>query len=45
MTILIVDDDLQLLDQLTLSLERKRYRVETAANGFENGQKSKEEIH
>jgi DNA-binding response OmpR family regulator len=33
MNILIVDDDLQLLDQLTTSLERKRYRVETAVNG------------
>ena len=33
MNILIVDDDLELLDQLTASLERKRYRVETAVNG------------
>ena len=33
MNILIVDDDLELLDQLTTSLERKRYRVETAVNG------------
>jgi len=33
MNILIVDDDLELLDQLSSSLERKRYRVETAANG------------
>jgi DNA-binding response OmpR family regulator len=33
MNILIVDDDLELLDQLIISLERKRYRVETAVNG------------
>ncbi len=33
MNILIVDDDLGLLDQLRTSLERKRYRVETAVNG------------
>ncbi|MBA3009146.1 MAG: response regulator transcription factor [Proteobacteria bacterium] len=33
MTILIVDDDVELLDQLGKSLERKRYQVETAVNG------------
>lgn len=33
MNILIVDDDIELLDQLRTSLERKRYRVETAVNG------------
>lgn len=33
MNILIVDDDLELLDQLSTSLERKLYRVETAVNG------------
>ncbi len=33
MNILIVDDDPELLDQLRTSLERKRYRVETAADG------------
>ncbi len=33
MNILIVDDDLELLAQLKLSLERKRYRIETAENG------------
>jgi len=33
MNILIVDDDIELIDQLRTSLERKRYRVETATNG------------
>ncbi len=33
MNILIVDDDPELLDQLSISLERKLYRVETAADG------------
>lgn len=33
MNILIVDDDLDLLDQLRHSLEKKNYRVETAENG------------
>ncbi|MCP3943561.1 MAG: response regulator transcription factor [Desulfobacteraceae bacterium] len=33
MTILIVDDDAELLSQLRESLERKHYRVETAVNG------------
>ena len=33
MNILIVDDDTELLEQLRTSLEKKQYRVETAANG------------
>ena len=33
MNILIVDDDIELLDQLKNSLEKKHYRVETAENG------------
>ena len=33
MTILIVDDDIELLDQLRNALERKRYRIEIAENG------------
>ncbi len=33
MNILIVDDDIELLDQLSTSLGKKRYRVETAVNG------------
>lgn len=33
MNILIVDDDTELLDQLSHALERKQYRVETAVNG------------
>lgn len=33
MTILIVDDDLELLEQLSKALERKRYQIETADNG------------
>ena len=33
MNLLIVDDDIELLEQLCKSLEKKRYRVETAVNG------------
>ncbi|MFH2093056.1 MAG: response regulator transcription factor [Pseudomonadota bacterium] len=33
MNILIVDDDLELMDQLSTSLKRKQYRVETAIDG------------
>ncbi len=35
MNILIVDDDPELLDQLSTSLKRKLYRIETAADGEE----------